>query len=142
MQRRSFITLLVGAANWAVGAGAQQKAVPVVGFLGATSPGPSAGVAAFQRGLNETGFIDGQNLATDYRWAGGHYDRLPALAADLVDRKVDVIAAQGVASARSAKSATSTIPIVFLVSDPVGGRLRRRPAPPGRQPHRRRPHPP
>jgi ABC-type uncharacterized transport system substrate-binding protein len=119
MQRRSFITLLVGAANWPVFAGAQQKTIPVVGFLGATSPGPSADVAAFQRGLNETGFIDGQNVATDYRWAGGHYDRLPELAADLVDRRVDVIAAQGVASARSAKSATSTIPIVFLVSDPV-----------------------
>jgi putative ABC transport system substrate-binding protein len=123
MQRRHFMSLLVGATNWPIGAGAQQKKLPLMGFLGATSPSPSADVAAFQTGLSEFGFIDGQNLASEYRWAGGHYDRLPGLASELVGLKVDVIAAQGVASARAAKDATSTIPIAFLVSDPIGAGL-------------------
>src|SRR5436190_20051185 len=112
MQRRRFIGLLVGATNWPLVAGAQQTTTPVIGFLGATSPGPSADVAAFQRGLSEAGFVDGRNLAIEYHWAEGSYDRLPALAADLLGRKVDVIAAQGTTSPRAAQSATSTIPIV------------------------------
>jgi putative ABC transport system substrate-binding protein len=96
--------------------------MPVIGFLGGTSPGPMAPfTAAFRQGLRETGYVEGQNLAIECRWAGGRYDRLPALAADLVDRKVDVIVAGGgMPSALAAKTATSTIPVVFNVAtDPV-----------------------
>ena len=128
MQRRSFISLLVGAANWPLGAVARQQTGPTIGFLGATSAGPSADVPAFQRGLSEAGFVDGQNLSIEYRWAEGRYDRLPALATDLVDRIVEVIAVQGTASARAAKGATSTIPRLgkqWQRCAPTGGPKRR-----------------
>src|SRR5213594_1353523 len=100
---------------------AQQKRVPVIGYLSVSSPGPSAPfVAAFRQGLSEAGYVEGQNLAIEYRWAEGHYDRRPALAADLVGRKVDLIMASSPPSALAAKSATSTIPIVFRSgADPV-----------------------
>src|SRR6266481_1323715 len=123
MKRRELMLLLAGAITAARALRAQQKAMPVIGFLGATSPGPSADVTAFRQGLSDAGYVDGQNLAIEYRWAEGNYDRLPALVADLVGRKVDVIAAQGTVSARAAKGATSLIPIVFLVGDPVGAGL-------------------
>jgi putative ABC transport system substrate-binding protein len=102
---------------------AQQKALPVVGFLGGGSPGPNAPfVAAFHQGLSETGYVEGQNVAIEYRWAEGQYDRLPAMAADLVSRKVDLIVAMtgGPAPALAAKNATSAIPIIFSMGgDPI-----------------------
>jgi len=100
---------------------AQQKAMPVVGFLGSTAAGPLAPlVAALRQGLNETGYIEGQNVALEYRWAEDHYDRLPGLAADLVGRKVDLIATGSMPAAMVAKEATSTIPVVFETGiDPV-----------------------
>jgi putative tryptophan/tyrosine transport system substrate-binding protein len=120
VNRRELILLMGGAMTAARALRAQQKAMPVIGYLGSESPGPMAPfVAAFLQGLSETGYVDGQNVAIEYRWAEGDYDRLPALAADLVRRKVDVIATLGIPSALAAKSATSTIPIVFSVGDAV-----------------------
>ena len=120
MRRRELLPLL-GATAVVRPLRTQQTAVPVIGFLGSTSPAPYAiQVAAFLRGLEETGYIEGQNVTVEYRWAEGRFEQLPALAADLVGRKVDVIAADAVTSTRAAKDATSTIPVVFISgSDPV-----------------------
>jgi putative ABC transport system substrate-binding protein len=123
IRRREFITLLGGAAAaWPLASHAQQSAMPVLGFLGSASEADyKTAAAAVRRGLNEAGYVEKQNLLIDYRWANFQYDRLPALAAELVKRPVDAIFATGsVVSALAAKSATSTIPIVFANgSDPV-----------------------
>src|SRR2546429_3396139 len=128
MKRREFITLLGGAVAWPLAARAQQPLMPVVGWLGSGSAEPLL-IAALHRGLREAGFIDGRNVAFEYRWANGEYERLPAQVAELVERRVAVIVAGAPPAAPAAQAPTSTIPLLFSPGpDPRQTR-------PGERPH-------
>ena len=117
-RRRTFITLLGGAAAWPLAARAQQPAMPVIGFINGGSADALARFAdAFRNGLGETGYVSGQNVTVEYHWLEGQYHRVPALVADLVRRRVAVIAAPAAPAAIAAKAATATIPIVFALGD-------------------------
>jgi putative ABC transport system substrate-binding protein len=122
LRRREFITLLGGAATWPLAARAQQPPMPLIGYLGVSSFEKSAGrsLHAFKRGLAESGYVEDRNVTIEYRWADDEYDRLPALAVELVQRGVEVLVAAGSPAALPAKAATTVIPIVFMIgSDPV-----------------------
>src|SRR5215471_4603372 len=137
MNRRELLILISGTMTVAPTLRAQQKAMPVIGLLrGGESGSTSATMAAFRQGLSETGWVEGQNVAIEFQSVEGRYNQLPVLVADLVGRKVDIIAVTGMPTALAAKSATSTIPIVFIVgTDPVApGRAATFRAPPSWQP--------
>ena len=115
IRRRVVLTLLGGPAAWPLAARAQQPAMPVVGYLGlSSSEGQKSFVAGFQKGLSETGYVHGRNVAIEFRWAENEWDRFPLLAADLVRRRVSVIFAYSPAAVRAARAETAIIPIVFL----------------------------